>query len=132
MPRRIIEVPGLGHGTMPIPLAAVVGGLLATGGVSGTDPATGQRPDALDAEVAQVFANLRAILAAAGMGPESVLKITFSVLDRSVRDLINTEWVAMFPDEHDRPARHTVVNQLPASMRVQAEMLAIATDVEDK
>lgn len=66
------------------------------------------------------------------MGPHSVLKITFSVPDRPTRDPINPHWVAMFPDEHDRPARHTVVRELSAGMRVQPEMLAVATDMEDK
>lgn len=115
---------------MPIPLAAEVGGLLMTSGVDGTDPATGSRPESLDDEVAQVFRNLRAILAKAGGGPESVVKITFFVRDRAFRDAINREWIAMFPDAHDRPARHTLVYELPAGMRVQAEMVAVVKPME--
>jgi hypothetical protein len=37
-----------------------------------------------------------------------------------------------FPAEHDRPTRHTLVHELPVGMRVQAEMLAVADDTEDK
>jgi 2-iminobutanoate/2-iminopropanoate deaminase len=123
---RSVEVAGLGHGEMPIPVAALRNGLLVSGGVSGTDPESGTIPENLDAEVAQVFANIKSVLEAAGMKQDHVVKLTFFVRDRSARGAINVEWVALFPDPVDRPARHTLVQDLPGVMRVQAEIIAFS------
>lgn len=128
MRRRTVSVPGLGHGNQPIPLAVVVGNLLTTGGISGRDPRTGKVPEEVGDEVRQVFANLRAVLDAAGCSPDGIAKVTVFVQDRGIRDEINREWVALFPDEDDRPARHTLVQQL-TGMRIQLECLAVVDDV---
>lgn len=126
---RSLEVPGLGHGKTPIPLGARVGPLLATGGLSGQDPSTGTVPQELDRQVAQLFRNVVAVLEAGGATPRDVVKVTFFVRDRAQRSAINPEWTAMFPDEGDRPARHTVVSaHLPEGVDVQAELLAFVAD----
>lgn len=125
MGRRVVEVPGLGHGGQPIPLAVTLGGLLVTGGLSGRDPRSGDLPGSVEEEVAQLFGNIAAVLAAAGTGPESVAKITVLVRDRSYREAVNREWVALFPDPTDRPARQTFVQDLPGDLRVQADVLAV-------
>lgn len=122
--RRNIEVPGLGHGNQPIPLAAVVGGLLVTGGINGRNPETGEVPEDPAAEVAQAFANLRAILDAAGATPDDVAKVTVFVRDRDIRTHINPAWIEMFPDPESRPARHTLEASL-VGMRLQLECLAV-------
>ena len=122
--RRSIEVPGLGHGNQPIPLAAVVGGLLVTGGISGRDPATGELPQDPAAEVAQAFANLRSVLDAAGASPDDIAKVTVFVKDRDIRAHLNPVWLEMFPDPRSRPARHTLETNL-TGMRLQLECLAV-------
>jgi 2-iminobutanoate/2-iminopropanoate deaminase len=126
VPRQVIEVPGLGHGTLPIPLAVKKDGLLITGGVNGVDPATGSPPESLPDEVAQVYRNLVAILDAAAFSLSDVMKITFFVADRSIRDALNPGWLELFPHPDDRPARHTLLQNLPAGYRLQAELLAVA------
>ncbi|MCW2534575.1 MAG: hypothetical protein JWQ26_274 [Modestobacter sp.] len=128
--RRVLEVPGLGHGGQPIPLAVTLGGWLVTGGLSGRDPATGGLPPALEDEVAQLFRNILAVLSAAGAGPEAVAKITVLIRDRSYRDVVNEEWVQLFPDPADRPVRQTFVQDLPGELRVQADVLAILENRE--
>ena len=122
--RRNIEVPGMGHGDQPIPVATVVGGLLVTGGISGRDPKTGQLPEDPAAEVAQAFANLQAVLDAAGASADDVAKVTVFVKDRDIRAHINPVWVQMFSDPDSRPARHTLETNL-AGMRLQLECLAV-------
>lgn len=124
--RRNIHVEGLGHGSQPIPLAAVVGGLLVTGGVSGRDPVTGQLPEDPAAEVRQAFANLRSILDEAGATADDVAKVTVFVKDRDIRQHINPVWVEMFPDPDSRPARHTLEANL-SGMRLQLECLAVTS-----
>lgn len=122
--RRSIHVPGLGHGSQPIPAASVVGNLLVTGGVSGKVPGTGQIPDDPAREVAQAFANLQTIVEAAGGRVEQIAKVTVFVTDRGIRSHLNPVWEAMFPDPESRPARHTVEAPL-TGMRLQLECLAV-------
>jgi len=128
--RHVVHVEGLGHGAQPIPLGVRLGPLLTTGGISGVDRATGEIPDDSGDEVANLFKNVAAVLEAAGTDPSTVAKMTFFVRDRSLRDAINQHWVAMFPEADDRPARHTLVHDLPGRMQVQAEVLAFIPDVE--
>ena len=123
MGRRSIDVPGLGHGN-PIPNASVVGNLLVTGGVSGQDPVSGQIPDDPAVEVAQAFANLRAILDAAGASLDAVAKVTVFVQDRAFRKHVNPVWTELFPDPESRPARHTLETSL-SGVRIQLECLAV-------
>lgn len=127
MVRRIgIEVEGLGHGVTPIPSACRVGNLIASGGVSGIDPATHQMPDDLAGQAAAMFVNVRRIVEAGGGTTDGILKMTFWVRDRAARAVIDPLWVKMFPDAKSRPARHTLAYQLPDPMQVQCDFLAVA------
>lgn len=100
-----INVDGADHKS-PIPAAARIGSFMMTGHIYGRDPKTGEFVAGGANQVPLIFQNLRAILAAGGATPENVLKLEFSVKDLALRAAINKEWVAMFPDEHSRPARH--------------------------
>jgi enamine deaminase RidA (YjgF/YER057c/UK114 family) len=125
MPRRSIEVPGLHHGGLPIPTASVVGNLLVSGGLSPLDPETGSVPEDIETQVELVFANLRRVLETAGGRPEDVVKCTVFVLDKSIRPLVDEHWLELFPDEASRPARHTLRTELPASVQIQLEIIAV-------
>jgi 2-iminobutanoate/2-iminopropanoate deaminase len=109
---------------MPIPAAARVGPLVASGGIFGMDRSTGTVPDGLDDQVANMFENIRAVISAAGGSVADIVKITIFAPDRSARDVINEHWLAMFPDDAHRPARHTLSQQLPGALLVQADILA--------
>lgn len=125
MSRRItVEVTGLHHGGAPIPLASRVGPLLASGSINAQDPETGAVPEAPEEQVPLVFANIRRVLEAAGGSTDDIVKLTFSVRDKGIRALIDDSWLAMFPDEHDRPARHLVAAEIPPMFHLQAELLA--------
>jgi enamine deaminase RidA (YjgF/YER057c/UK114 family) len=126
MKRTSITVDGLHHGGQPIPIASRVGNVIASGGISGIDRSTGAVAEAPQEQVRLVFENLRAVLQAAGADAGDIVKLTFYVADRSLRDAINLEWVAMFPDPASRPARHTLVQALPEGLLVQCEVLAVA------
>jgi len=123
--RRSFEVEGLGH-TNPIPAVSCIGNLVVTGGVSGVDASTGKIPEDVSAQCANMFANLRKILAAAGATPEDVIRVTVWINRPEVRAEVNKEWVMMFPDAHSRPARHTMLyDQFTNSMAVQCEAWAV-------
>lgn len=125
MTRRSIYVPGLHHGGLPIPLASVVGNILVSGGIVALDPETDSVPTSVEDQVALVFANLRRIVNAADASLDDVVKCTVFVKDKSIRPLIDEHWVATFPDEGSRPARHTLSVDLPPSQHIQLEIMAV-------
>ena len=123
--RRSIEVAGLQHEN-PIPIASQIGPWLVTSGIFGKDTTTGKIPTAIEEQCAHLFANIRLILTAVGGTPDDIIKLTVWLRDKSHRTHINKEWLAMFPDEHSRPARHTFQNpDLPEAALVQAEVMAV-------
>ena len=75
--------------------------------INGHDPETAEMPSDLGRQVVNIFTHLRSAVTAAGGGPDDILKITFWVKDPATgRGALNDEWLAMFPDENARPARH--------------------------
>lgn len=123
-PPRSIHVPGASH-KAPIPAAARVGNILCTSAVSGKDPVSGELPADIQTQARNTFANLRAVLAAGGASMDDVVKFSVSIKSDAVRDAVNAEWNAAFPDPHDRPARHIVVADLQHGMQLQIEVLAV-------
>lgn len=125
-PPRSIDVPGASHNA-PIPAAARVGPLLCTSAVSGKDPATGALPADAAAQARNAFANLKAVLQAGGASLQDVVKFSVSIKDNAVREPLNAEWLACFPDPHDRPARHIVLQDLQHGMWLQIEVMAFVS-----
>jgi 2-iminobutanoate/2-iminopropanoate deaminase len=120
-----VEVAGLGHAGLPIPAASRIGPFVATGGIRGVDRRTGMMPEDLPGQVDLMFANLRTIVEAAGASCEQILKLTIWIASGAARAAINEGWLAMFPDEHSRPARHILLYELGGGMLVQCEALAV-------
>ena len=115
----------MGHGTQPIPTAALVGPLLVSGGVSGIDRADGTLPEDPASQVINLFDNVAAVLSAAGGSMDDVVKFSIAVVSKDVRRHLNPVWERQFPDALSRPARHVVVSTtLPAGMHVQCEVTA--------
>lgn len=123
--RRSLMVEGLSHGGLPIPTGSRVRNVVATGGLMGIDPRTGSAPKQASEQVEQMFRNLRSVIEMGGARLEDILKVTIWVSDPSVRSEINPAWIAMFPNEASRPARHILNYDLPAGYHVQCEALAV-------
>jgi enamine deaminase RidA (YjgF/YER057c/UK114 family) len=122
-----IEVPGLKHEN-PIPAACRIGPFLVSSVIAPKD-ADGKVPEGLDAQCGQVFANLKALLAAAGATSEQVIKLTVWLKDRALRPHVNKFWLELFPDPHSRPARHTFsAPDLPEPQMIQMEIMAVFTE----
>lgn len=127
--RQSFELDGYGHGGNPIPAAARVGNILASGGISGRDLTTGALGDGIAEQCRLMFELVRAILSAAGASLSDVLKISVYLRSDQPRDDLNHEWVQAFPDPHSRPVRHVVkYDGLPEGMLIQCEFLAVVTD----
>ncbi len=122
--RTTIQVKGFNHAN-PIPAAARVGPLLMSGLINGTDPTTGKLAEGLEAQCASMFQQIRNVLAAAGGTPDDLVRLTVWLKDRSQRGPLNEQWLQMFPDAHNRPARISLeASSLSAGILVQCEITA--------
>ena len=122
--RKSIEIEGFAHKN-PIPAACRLGNMLMTGIITGTDPATGQLAATLEAQVANIFHHVRAIMTTAGGSTDDIIKMNVWMADRSNRDALNAEWLKMFPDAHSRPARHTSQSALEGGQLIVCDITAV-------
>ena len=126
---RSIHIDGVTHGKAPIPMGARVGRIIYSSALLGKDPSTDTLPADADAQVRFLFANLRTFLANAGAGLADVVHVAAYVKDNSVREPLNAEWVACFPDPDDRPARHTQLNpDMSGAVLAQLAIVAVAPE----
>jgi len=123
--RQTFEIEGARHGS-PIPMGARIDNIVFSSGIQGTDPATGNRPESGEEEVRFAFLNMLEFLHVAGVTTDDVVRLTIHLGDASLRDAINVEWLKLFPDPDDRPARHALNLKLNGDMRVQLEVFAVA------
>jgi 2-iminobutanoate/2-iminopropanoate deaminase len=105
--RQSIHIKGFTH-LNPIPNATRTGNILMSGVIVGFDPGTRNMPAALDKQLANMFAHVKEIVETAGGTTDDIIKMTVWLKEPSKRDELNKVWVAMFPDEHTRPSRHTL------------------------
>ena len=90
---RTIETDGAPAHTGPVPQAVEVDGWLFVSALFGVDPKTGQRPDSAEAEAEQLFANLNAILRAAGAEFSDVVRVgIFTTHLQRDRPALNEVW----------------------------------------
>jgi 2-iminobutanoate/2-iminopropanoate deaminase len=122
--REVLHVKGSNHQN-PIPTAVKIGNMVYTSAIIGSDPETGEMPENVEQEVANLFYYMREIMELAGGSPDDIAHLSVSVTDREYKKVVNIEWLKMFPNENDRPARHTSVKDLRAGLRVQIEMTAV-------
>ena len=122
--RTSIYAPGFSHAN-PVPAACRIGPLVFSGAITGRDPATRSMPADLDTQCANMFANVREIVAASGASPGDIVKMTVWLRDFRDRSALNREWQALFPDPADRPARHALAAEFDGDMLVQCDFVAV-------
>lgn len=122
--RQTLELENVRH-SAPIPMGARVGNLIFSSGIMGQDPRTGELPSDPRLQAQYCFENVEAMLAKAGASMDDLGRLTVFIKDNSMREHVNEFWLQHFPDEWDRPARHTLVYDLPAGMLVQLEVFAV-------
>ena len=110
----------------PYNQAVLKGNTLYTSGQIALNPATMELVvDTIEAETKQVMENMKAVLEAAGMTFENVVKTTIFIMDMNDFGSINTVYGSYF-DEKTAPARETVqVAGLPKNVNVEISMIAI-------
>ncbi len=122
---RSLEVPGVNHGSAPIPMGARVGNMIFSSGIMGKDPATDTLPSDVGEQARFAFQHMIALLEAGGATLDDVAHMTVFIKDDSARAAINEQWLKCFPDPHDRPARHTLIYDLRGGMLLQLEIVAV-------
>jgi len=109
----------------PYSQAVQFGNMLYTSGQIAINPATGDLEiEDIKAETRLVMENLRAVLQAAGMNFEHVIKASIFVSDMHNFAAINQVYATFF-NEATAPARETVqVANLPKFVNVEISMIA--------
>jgi 2-iminobutanoate/2-iminopropanoate deaminase len=89
------------------------------------DPASGQVVEGeIEAQAAQVFANLRAVLEAAGSGMRRVLRTSIYMTDLSLSARMNAIYETQFTGA-PKPARSTIgVASLPLGVLIEVDAIA--------
>ncbi len=108
----------------PYSQAVRAGDFLFLSGQTPLDPATGLLVQGgVKEQAARVFHNLEAVLQAAGVGMDAVVKATVFLKDMNDFATVNEVYAAQFTG--DFPARSTVqVARLPKDALVEIEMIA--------
>lgn len=110
----------------PYNQAVLAGNMLYTSGQIALNPANGELVTAtIEAETEQVMQNMKAVLDAAGMTFENVVKTTIFIMNMNDFGKINTVYGAYF-NEKTAPARETVqVACLPRNVNIEISMIAM-------
>ncbi len=107
----------------PYSQAVSKNGLLFISGQLGLDPATGTLADGIEAQTRRALQNLVAILSAAGLGPQHVLKTTVYVANMDDFALVNQLYAEAFQPPY--PAREVVqAARLPKNGLVEISAIA--------
>ena len=110
----------------PYNQAVLKGNTLYTSGQIAINPKTGELvTDNIEEEAQQVMQNMKAVLEAAGMTFENVVKTTIFIMNMNDFGSINTVYGSYFNDK-TAPARETVqVACLPKNVNVEISMIAV-------
>jgi len=110
----------------PYNQAVLTGNTLYTSGQIAIDPKTGELVTTnIEDETKQVMENMKAVLEAAGMTFENVVKTSIFIMNMGDFGTINTVYGSYF-NEKTAPARETVqVACLPKNVNVEISMIAV-------
>jgi 2-iminobutanoate/2-iminopropanoate deaminase len=122
---KAVSTPAAPAAIGPYSQAIVTGGFVFTAGQIPLVPETMQLVDGdVGVQTTQVFANLKAVLQAAGSGLDRVVRATVFLADMADFPAMNDVYAREFGDH--RPARSTVaVRTLPKNARVEIDLIAL-------
>ena len=110
----------------PYSQAVLSGNTLYTSGQIAINPTTNELVlDTIEQETEQVMQNLKAVLEAANMTFENVIKTTIFIMNMGDFANINTVYAKYF-DTENSPARETVqVSCLPKNVNIEISVIAV-------
>lgn len=126
MERTVISTQSAPQAIGPYSQAIRASGLVFISGQLPIDPATGMLDEGdIGGMTRRIFANLKAILEAAGSSLTQVVKVTVFLADMNDFQAMNSAYAEFFPASP--PARSTVqVARLPRDARIEIEVIALA------
>jgi len=105
------------------------GDLVFCSGQVGLDPASGELADGVEAQAERALRNLQAVLDAAGLGLDDVVKTTIFLTDVGDFAAVNAVYAKFMPEPP--PARSTVgIAALPRGALVEIEAIARRVEIE--
>ena len=108
----------------PYSQAIDTGSMVFASGQIPINPATGEIPEGITAQTEQAIANVKAILAEAGLTVDNIVKTTVFLADMSLFGPMNEVYAANFTAPY--PARSAVaVRELPKQVLVEIEVIAV-------
>jgi 2-iminobutanoate/2-iminopropanoate deaminase len=123
--RKIIQTQQAPAAIGPYSQAIRAGSFIFASGQLGTNPQTGKLQEGVEAQARQALANVQAVLAAAGVGVENVVKVTLFLANMADFAKVNAIYGEVF--HHEPPARSTIqVAALPLGGLVEVEVVALA------
>jgi 2-iminobutanoate/2-iminopropanoate deaminase len=122
--RKSLHIKGMEHGA-PIPNGVVIGNMIFSSAISGMDAKSGVLSPDPDEQAAAMFRNLSLFMETAGGTPANIAYMKVYLKEEKLRDSVNKAWLQMFPDEHDRPARHAIKAELRGEVLFQIEVIAV-------
>ena len=122
--KRIIATEAAPAAIGPYSQGIAAGSLVFTSGQIPLDPATGAFPEGIEAQTRQSLTNVKAIVEAAGLSMDDVVKTTVFLSDMNNFGAMNGVYAEFFT-EGKYPARSAVeVARLPKDALVEIEVIA--------
>ena len=123
MEKKVISTPNAPGAIGPYSQAWVVGDFVFASGQIPVDPATGSIPEGITAQAEQSCKNVAALMEAAGVTIEDVVKVTCFLADMGDFAAFNEVYARYFTS---KPARSCVaVKDLPKGVLCEIEALAV-------
>lgn len=129
MRREVVAIPGGREHKNPVPALIRMGNMVFSASISGEKPVTDEvSPDPAE-QIALAFFKLRQAIEAAGGTTGNIARINFYIPESGSRkdltEIINKEWLAMFPDLEDRPVRKVFPMDVPKGLHIQLDFIAV-------
>ena len=124
MTKLVVSTSGAPAAIGPYSQAIKAGNTVYLSGQIGLDPASGQLVEGIDAQVARVFDNLKAVAAAAGGSLAHAVRLTIYLTDLAHFAKVNDAMAAHCPQPY--PARVTIgVASLPRGALVEVDAILV-------
>jgi len=112
-------------------MGCIIGNIMMSSGIFGMEPETRKFPDDIEGQCKLMFENVRRVMASAGGSTDDIIKLIVWAKEKTFKNAVNKEWLAMFPDEQSRPARHTMIyGGFTGNSLIQSEIVAVLKEAK--